>query len=227
MSITDIVVISYKDQVPLKVCLTSILDNCTDYRITIIDNNVNNRGFTKGVNEGIGRGLGEYIWLLNSDAIVLPKAQDTLISRLNSGDKIAMASSMQLDPQNPDDQRYGGVANSGYPYGVHKGGRLSKHNNLVPCKELWLNFASVMIKRSVINAVGPLDERFFMFYSDSDYCYTVRKAGYECWYEPDSRVIHRLNASTNSTLIDADKAEFEKKWVYDQGSGWNQLSIIP
>lgn len=227
MSITDIIIVSYNDAVPLKSCLMSILDNCKDYNIIIVDNNRTNRGYTKGVNYGIARGCGEYIWLLNSDAVVLPKAQDELIARIESMSEIAMASSMQLDPQSPDDQRYGGVANCGYPYGIHKSGKVSYHNNMTPKKEIWLNFASVMIKRSLYTKIGPLDERYYMYYSDSDYCYTARKAGYECWYEPESRVLHKLNSSSNSILVDIDKKEFEKKWISDSKSGWDQLSILP
>ena len=53
----------------------------------------------------------------------------------------------------------------------------------------------------------------FLLYSDSDYCFEARKNGWEVWYEPKSRVRHRLNASGGVTEWHRkDMESFMKKW---------------
>ena len=65
----------------------------------------------------------------------------------------------------------------------------------------------------MIRRIGPLDERMFLFYSDSDYCYWARCNGGEVWYEPGSRVIHELNVSGKMTEWHTrDRDAFAAKW---------------
>ena len=210
---TDIVIVFYGERNELEVCVDSVERHCKDYKLHIIDNNVTNRGFTKGVNEGIDRGNATYVWLLNQDAIVLPGAQEALIERLNSAPQVGIAGSMQLSPGDNDFITHGGTRRA-FPGGLHKGGRLSKGECLVPEKQTWVNFASVMLKREMICRIGQLDERLFLFYSDSDYCYWARCNGWEVWYEPASRVIHELKASKKiSEWHIKDRDAFADKWA--------------
>ena len=70
-----------------------------------------------------------------------------------------------------------------------------------------------MIRRSILRTVGYPDEGMFLIYSDSSFCYSVREAGLECWYEPRSQVYHRLKASKNiSEWHQKDMVAFMKKW---------------
>lgn len=192
----------------------SIHDSGIHSPIIIIDNNKYNLGFTHAVNNGIARTSGDYIWLLNSDAIVLPGALDPLIKRMDSDEHIGIVGSMQLDPDNTDLIRHGGTTQA-YPFGIHKGGSLAAGDCRLPSKETWVNFASVLLRRSMINLIGPLDDNYFMYYSDSDYCYAARSTGWQVWYEPGSKVLHRLNASINpkKDILDKDKKYFEQKWL--------------
>ncbi|HUX56186.1 MAG TPA: hypothetical protein VMV77_04385, partial [Bacteroidales bacterium] len=77
----------------------------------------------------------------------------------------------------------------------------------------WVNFASVMFRREMVEKIGPMDESMFLLYSDSDYCYHARSEGWEVWYEPGSQVLHRLNASSGVTeWHKKDMEAFMKKW---------------
>ena len=209
---TDIVIVFYGERNELDACVDSVETHCRNYTLHIVDNNVTNRGFTKGVNEGVQRGKAPYVWLLNQDAIVLPDAQEALIGRLDSAPHVGIAGSMQLTPDDTDFVSHGGTLRA-FPGGVHKEGRLSKGECLVPEKQTWVNFASVMFKREMVRLIGPLDERMFLFYSDSDYCYRARCNGWEVWYEPGSRVIHGLNVSGKMTQWHIrDRDAFADKW---------------
>ena len=212
MITTDIILVLYGDRKDLDRCVTSIEEHCRDYKLHIIDNNQENRGFTKAVNEGILAGEAEYIWLLNQDAIVLPGAQQALIERFSYGPKVGIVGSMQIDFDDRDLIRHGGTLQA-FPAGVHKGGRISMGHCRVPEKQTWVNFASVMIRREMTRHIGILDDNMFLLYSDSDYCYWARYRGWEVWYEPKSQVLHRLNAS--KTITDwhrKDMKAFMDKW---------------
>lgn len=220
---TDIIIVSYKDTEEIKRCINSIEKNCKDYNLIIEDNNYPNinRGFTKANNDGILKGNGEFIWLLNSDAVVLPgaDAQEALIERLKSDPKAGIAGSMQLDPDDHDLIRHGGTLQC-FPAGVHKGGRVSLGHCRFPEKQVWVNGASMMLKREMVNQIGLLDDHMFLVYSESDYCLWARYHGWSVWYEPKSRVIHRLGkASKNS-------AEWQRKDMQAFMDKWN-ITMLP
>jgi GT2 family glycosyltransferase len=209
---TDIITLLYGDRKDLDQLITSIETHCTDYNLIVIDNNELNRGFTKATNEGISQGTAPYIWLLNQDAIVLKGAQEALIQRLLLDETCGIAGSMQVDIDNPNLIRHGGTQRA-FPGGSHKGGYLSMGHCQIPEKQTWVNFASVMLRRAMVDKIGLLDESMFLLYSDSDYCYVARQNGWSVWYEPNSRVVHRLNASKNITEWHRkDMEAFMKKW---------------
>jgi GT2 family glycosyltransferase len=212
---TDIILVLYGDRKDLDRCVVSIKKYCNNYNLHIIDNNKVNRGFTKACNMGILGGDAPYVWLLNQDAIVLnEETQEALIERFNYGPKVGIAGSMQIDPDDRDIIRHGGVYNSGYPAGIHKGGRISMGHCRLPEKSIWINFASVMFRREMIRHIGLLDENMFLLFSDSDYCYWARYRGWEVWYEPRSQVLHRLGAASKSASEwhQKDRAAFMDKW---------------
>jgi hypothetical protein len=210
---TDIIIISYKDEEDLKRCTASIREHCRDYNLIIEDNNISNVGFTRAVNAGIRKGKGEWIWLLNSDAIVKDgMTQQALLDRFSYSRKVGIVGSMQIDFDDHDLIRHGGTVQA-FPNGIHKGGKISAGDCRFPEKQTWVNFASVMFSRDMYNRIGPLDESMYLLYSDSSYCFSARAAGYECWYEPQSRVYHRLNASKTVTeWHQKDLINFMRKW---------------
>jgi len=214
MSIVDIVVALYGDRGDLDRLTKSIEEHCYDYNLIVIDNNPpnENKGFTKANNEGILKGTSEFIWLLNQDAIVLPRAQYALIDRFSYGKQVGIVGSMQRDYDDQDIIRHGGTLRA-FPAGAHAGGRVSMGHCNLPSKQTWVNFASVMLRREMVNTIGPLDESMFLVYSDSDYCYYVRSKEYEVWYEPRSQVLHRLNVSKKpGEWHQKDMKAFMKKW---------------
>lgn len=60
----------------------------------------------------------------------------------------------------------------------------------------WIGFAGVLIRREVIAQVGLLDEGFFMYFEDTDYCRRVRNAGWTILYWPKATVVHLLGGSS-------------------------------
>jgi GT2 family glycosyltransferase len=179
-------------------------------------------GFTVTVNRGIRTALTiddvEAVWILNQDAVPLPGAQTALLERLRSAPEVGIAASMQIHPDDDDFITYGG-SGPVIP-GVHWTGHVSEGQHLEPKKMGWANGASMMVKTEVFREIGLLDERLKMLASDSDFSFRARAAGYEVWYEPESRVVHELRFSANPPderkwEAREDAIAFQGKWGGD------------
>ena len=72
-----------------------------------------------------------------------------------------------------------------------------------PIEPDWMPFAGVMIRREVIDVVGLLDDGYFMYFEDVDYCLRVREAGFKLLYWPRSRIVHLVGKSSNVTAVEA------------------------
>lgn len=66
----------------------------------------------------------------------------------------------------------------------------------------WLPGASLMIRRQVFEAIGLMDEEYFLYYEETDFCLQAKRAGWPCWYVPQSRVMHIAGQSTGVTATD-------------------------
>lgn len=64
----------------------------------------------------------------------------------------------------------------------------------------WISFACVLIRRDVVSQIGPMDEGFFMYFEDADYCLRARKAGWQIAYAPSAHVVHLRGGRTPETL---------------------------
>ncbi|HSM93640.1 MAG TPA: glycosyltransferase family 2 protein [Anaeromyxobacteraceae bacterium] len=60
----------------------------------------------------------------------------------------------------------------------------------------WVSGASMLIRREVLEEVGLLDERYFLYFEEVDLCHRAHRAGWECWHEPASRVTHLEGKAT-------------------------------
>jgi GT2 family glycosyltransferase len=62
----------------------------------------------------------------------------------------------------------------------------------VPCD--WVAGASMIVRREVFEKVGLMDEKYFMYFEEVDFCLQAKRAGWQCWYVPASRVVHLVGA---------------------------------
>jgi GT2 family glycosyltransferase len=73
---------------------------------------------------------------------------------------------------------------------------VDPNNGTVTESVEWISFACVLIRAEVFAAVGPMDEGFFMYYEDVDYCRRARLAGWKIAYAPEARVVHLRGGRT-------------------------------
>jgi len=152
-----------------------------------------NLGYGKANNLAIKRSCGGIVLLLNSDTLVSPGVLDTTYNLLKRRKDIGALGCKLLGTDGQPQFSY----NVSYPSGPTVGTLgATDEDGLVLCAYVW--GAYLMVKREVIDTVGPFDERFFMFYEDVEWCWRMVIGGWNIGYYPDCSIIHISQASCDS-----------------------------
>lgn len=172
--------------------------------------NSENVGFSKANNQAIKLSKGRYILLLNSDTIVKSGTID-IISRFMDENMEAGATGCRvLLPDGSLDQAchrgfptpaasfyYLAGLDKKYPNNPRFNGYHLSHLNLNEIHEVdCLVGAFMMVRREAIEQVGLLDETYFMYGEDIDWCYRIKQAGWQIYYNPMTEIIHYKGASS-------------------------------
>ncbi len=164
----------------------------------ILIKNKKNLGFAKAVNLGLQKSHGRAVMLLNSDAQLLPKTAETLFQVLFSEKKIGMVGAELIYEdgrlQNAIDH-FPNLATELLNKSLLKlffpKLYLGKRSHLQePTVVPSLIGAGVMVKKEMIEDVGPLDEAYFFFLEETDWCYRMKKKGWQSVFVPGARLIH-------------------------------------
>jgi N-acetylglucosaminyl-diphospho-decaprenol L-rhamnosyltransferase len=173
-----------------------------------------NGGFAYGNNVGIRAAQAEglrpaYVHLLNPDTIVRPGALTTLLAFMDTHPEAGIAGSRLEDPDGTPQRsgfRFPGVMSeldAGLRLGVVS--RLLRRWEVAPpvqerdCQVDWVAGASMIIRDKVLDDVGLLDESYFMYYEEVDFILRARRAGWSCWYVPESHVVHLVGQASGVT----------------------------
>lgn len=177
-----------------------------------------NGGFAYGNNAAVAPALAahdppDYVLLLNPDTVVRPGAVSQLLSFMDTWPAVGVAGSRLEDPDGRPQRsafRFPGVLSeleNGLRLGIVS--RLLERHVVAPpvpdgrCAVGWVAGASMIIRRQVLEAIGLLDERYFMYFEEVDFCRRAQRAGWECWYVPASRVVHLVGQSSGVTDVEA------------------------
>ena len=162
-----------------------------------------NLGFAGGCNIGIRHALAhkvDYIWLLNNDTQVSPNSLTTLVSKAVTDSRIAAVSSICYYADRPATVEAWAGARPNLWIGFVR-------NSREPHPDDWfrsLYGASMLIARSAMEEIGLLDEGFFLYWEETEFCLRLRKKGWRLAAAPESRILHKVAASTghNSIVLD-------------------------
>ena len=173
-----------------------------------------NGGFAWGNNAAIRPALQsddalEYVLLLNPDTIVRPGAMQALLDFMDASPRVGIAGSRLEHPDGrPQISAFHfhsvlSELESGFRLGIVS--RLLRKKVVaqpVPdraCPADWVAGASMMIRKELFDAIGLLDEKYFMYFEEVDFCLRAARAGWSCWYVPASRVVHLVGQSSGVT----------------------------
>jgi len=159
-----------------------------------------NGGFAAGNNVGIRSVSAQAYLLLNSDTLVRPGAIARLFETLEADPAVGIVSPRlewpDETPQVSCFRLHNPTSELIYAAGTGLIRRLLERWDVPlpisdsPFEPAWTSFAAVMIRAAVLDQVGLLDEGFFMYYEDEDYCRRTRRAGWRISHEPRARVVH-------------------------------------
>jgi GT2 family glycosyltransferase len=173
-----------------------------------------NGGFAYGNNAAIRPALASadpprLVLLLNPDTIVYPGLLQALVGFMDANPEVGIAGSRV---ENLD----GSVRNSAFRFqsilselnnGIRIGvvsRLLSRRISAMPMPKTasqvdWVSGACMMVRREVFEEVGLLDEGYFMYYEETDFCLRAYRAGWPCWYVPGGRIVHLVGVSSGVT----------------------------
>lgn len=192
-----------------------------------------NLGFAGGYNTGIRHALqsdAAYILLLNNDTLPERCMLEHLVTEMEiSGAGLATPKIYYA----ADPQRIWTVgANLNIFLDLKDGGagQIDTGQWDVPRDIDFAPFCAVLIRREVFESVGLLDEEFFLYYEDMDYCRRARSGGWRIRLCPDARVLHDVSASSggrNSPMERYWMAQSSGRYFRKHGRGPRMLLIIP
>jgi GT2 family glycosyltransferase len=76
----------------------------------------------------------------------------------------------------------------------------------------WLPGASLLIRREVFETIELMDEGYFLYYEETDFCLQAARYGWECWYVPSSHVMHLAGQSTGVTTPTDQPKRLPQYW---------------
>lgn len=242
-------------------------NNSTDYSsemiqrdfplVKLIRNN-QNTGFARGNNLAISRMKNPFVLLLNPDTIVNEHAFDKTIEFLKADDRAGMVTCKLVKADGTLDL----ACRRSFPSAFDGFCRATGLSKLFPYSKLFarynltyldenevnevdaVNGAFMMVKREAIEVVGLLDEDYFMYMEDLDWCFRFKKNGWKTYYVPDSRVVHLKGNSGKKSSERMIREFFKSMKIFCQKNylphqslvqywftvagikGWEQLTLL-
>ena len=147
----------------------------THFPLVTLLQNATNVGFARANNRALAQASGEYLLLLNPDTVVEPNALSILCAYLAEHPRVGAVGPRLVRPD-------GSVQRSCLRYvtlrallsGFVQGGDYLPADPRAPATVEALSGAALMVRRAVMDEVGLLDEAFFMYAEDTDWCYRIR-----------------------------------------------------
>lgn len=196
-------------------------------QVRLIANN-DNTGFAKANNQAMEIAQGRYILLLNSDTIVQPDTFQTMIAYMDEHPDLGAAGCKIILPDGSLDKacRRGFPTPSAsfyYAFGFSKlfpdNPRFNQYqlgymdpNETYPVD--CLVGAFMLVRKETIRQVGGLDETFFMYGEDIDWCYRIKQAGWGIHYHPATYIVHYKGASSRRKPFKIIYEFHRAMWVF-------------
>lgn len=188
-----------------------------------------NLGFAGGNNLGIAQAKGKYILLLNSDTEFISDSLSKAIDYLDYNPNVGVLSAMLIYPDRRLQHPVGNFASLnfqirelcrinkffGYPESIKK---VQNFDYSQTASVDWVWGTYFLTRKSIIEQLpqGKLAQDFFMYYEDVQWCYQIKKLGYQIVYFPQVCVVHHIGKSSNrdyaSCQIESNEHLFIKKY---------------
>jgi len=235
VSTLSIVIVSFNARADLQTCLQSLTDAppAMDHEVIVVDNASadlsveaaraspgvtvipmgRNAGFASANNAGIRASRGDLLLLLNSDTRVPAGAIDRLVARLVAVPGVAIAGPRLLDAEGRPELSFGPMMS---PLNEFR----QKHRSAAwiaaeTAREQfvdWVSGACLLVRRAEAEAVGLLDERFFLYTEDVDFCHAVRQLGRKVLFTPAAEITH-VRGRSRASQPEASRSAYRRSHI--------------
>ncbi|MBC8214055.1 MAG: glycosyltransferase [Candidatus Marinimicrobia bacterium] len=184
-------------------------------QVKLIQND-KNLGFSKAVNKGIEKSTGDYICLINPDSLIKDDTLSKLHKYMVNNTDTGIAGCKVLDA----DGSLQLASRRKFPTPLVALPRLLGLSKLFPKSKLFGQYnqtfmddsviqevdavsgSCMMFPKKLVDEIGDFDERFFMYFEDTDFCFRAKKAGYKVIYNPETQIIHYKGESLKHAPFD-------------------------
>lgn len=192
---------------------------------TFIEND-KNLGYAKAVNQGITASGFEFLFIVNPDTVAEEGTLDKLVEFMRAHPEAGIVGPKLLNPD-------GTVQLSCRTFYTLRTIALRRtflgkvfrnsasvrrhlmldwdHNSTEEVD--WVLGAALMVRRAAISEVGPMDERFFLYFEDVDWCYRMKAAGWRTYYLPDTRLVHHYRRQSADARFGRAKRAHLESWL--------------
>lgn len=173
--------------------------------------NQTNLGFAAANNQALRQAQGKYLLLLNSDTVLVENSLKKMIDWLEKNKKVGI-SSCQLVYEDNSLQRTGGyfpnllrifswmffiddlpflkeIIKPFHPHESRTGWLSSRYFQKQHFQD-WVTGAFFLVRKKVVDQIGLLDEKFFMYVEEVEFCYRAKQAGWQVIYLPITKIVH-------------------------------------
>jgi hypothetical protein len=185
--------------------VAAVSERFPETRVLALPRNI---GFGAGNNRGLEVMRGRHAVLLNSDTIVLPGGLEACVAFLDAHPEVGVVGPQLL---NPDRSKQNCIHNSPTLLSELVGQSLLRRlfprrypskriDYKAPLEVEAVLGACLFVRREVIEQVGLIDEEYFFFLEETDWCHRIRAAGWKVYHLPDAFVVHLYGESTKKKV---------------------------
>lgn len=199
--------------------------------------NETNLGFAGGNNIGIAYALdrgAHYVLLLNNDTVLLPGALETLATFMDNHPRVGACGPLLVYPDGSPQASYGHFPSLWTaamtspldrllpaPLGNHRLAVVPRQEESAHPVE-YVRGACMLVRRETIEDVGLLDDRFFLYCEETDWCYRMKQKGWTRYYVPAAKIVHlgSQGLGKNAGRLHYEEYKSLRKYVAKYHAAW-------
>jgi len=195
-------------------------------QVRLIENQ-NNKGFAVANNQALKLIRGKYALLLNPDTLIINSSFTKMVEYMEENKRVGMVGCKILNPDGSlqasafplptlKDLILSGFAASWIFWGRYVQRYSSRHYvpQKVPVKVGWVSGACLMIRKRTMDEIGLLDENFFLFSEDVDWCIRASRKGWAVIFYPEATIIHYGGQSAQKNLALKISSFYQKRFYF-------------
>jgi len=247
----SIIIVNWNTSDLLRQCLNSIYGNSPldAFEIIVVDNgsrdgslamleenfpsvilirNDQNQGFARANNQGLSIAKGRYLMLLNSDTIVLPQGLDKLIQTAEAHVEVGVVGPQILNMDGSIQKSWASFPSF---FSELIGINVRRRNPVTTLPRVydvdWITGACMLVRARTVAEVGMLDDGYFMYSEETDWCFRIKKQDWKIWYLSDAEIYHLGGGSAKrSSLLQLSLLYQNKIRYFNKFYGPTQATLL-